>query len=77
MSQIKINQKHKSINMECPLCDKVHLIKEMKRSSTIEIKGIEVQYEELYYECDNCKNVENEFVDGKTNDLNLFKNKLF
>ena len=63
-----INELNKRL---CPLCDEIHDIRRMKRMAFIEIKGINVKYEEEYYVCDNFADGENEFVDGKMNDLSL------
>ena len=57
--------------MECPLCDKVHEIEERRRSTTLIIKGEQVDYEEIYYYCCNSKDGENEFETSKLSSANL------
>lgn len=57
--------------MECPLCDKVHEIEERRRSTTLIIKGEQVDYEEIYYYCCNSKDGENEFETFKLSSANL------
>lgn len=61
----------KKIHMECPLCDKVHEIEERKRITSIELKGVEVDYEEKYYFCVNADEDENEFESGAMANENL------
>ena len=61
----------RKIQMECPLCDKIHDIEERRRISKTIIKGEEVNYEETYYFCINSDVDENEFVTGKMENDNL------
>lgn len=61
----------RKIYMECPLCDKVHEVEERRRSTTLVVKGLEVEYEETYYYCCNSKEFENEFETGKMSNANL------
>lgn len=61
----------RKIQMECPLCDKVHEIEERTRIAKTIIKGEEVNYEETYYFCQNSDEDENEFVTGKMENDNL------
>ena len=51
----------KKVNMNCPVCDKVHEVEERKRKTSITIKGEEVTYEEKFYFCENADGEENEF----------------
>lgn len=61
----------RKVLMDCPICDKKHEVEEKKRISTVEIKGIDVSYEERYFFCGNADEDENEFVNGKMMDENL------
>lgn len=61
----------RKIQMECPLCDKVHEVEERTRIAKTIIKGEEVNYEETYYFCQNSDEDENEFVTGKMDNDNL------
>ena len=59
------------IQMECPICDKVHEIEERTRIVKTIIKGEEVNYEENYFFCLNGEDGENEFATGKMENDNL------
>lgn len=59
------------LEMDCPLCDKVHEVEERKRLTTIVIKGEEVTYEERFYFCANADEDENEFETGAMTNDNL------
>lgn len=59
------------IQMECPICDKVHEIEERTRTVKTIIKGEEVNYEENYFFCLNGEDGENEFATGKMENDNL------
>lgn len=61
----------RKIQMECPLCDKIHEIEERTRIAKTIIKGEEVNYEEIYYFCANSDEDENEYVTGKMENDNL------
>lgn len=61
----------RKLQMDCPLCDKVHEIEERTRIAKIIIKGEEVSYVEKYYFCPNSDEDENEFVTGKMINDNL------
>ena len=61
----------RKIQMDCPLCDKTHEVEERSRIATIEIKGMEVSYEETYFRCGNCDEEENEFDTGEVLNTNL------
>ena len=63
----------KKINMDCPVCGKIHEVEERKRVSTIMIKDDAITYEEKYYFCDNADEDENEFVTGSMGNDNLLK----
>ena len=61
----------KRIRMRCPLCDKLHDVELMERSSVCEIKGEEVSYDERYFHCCNSPQDENEFENGSMTNENL------
>ena len=61
----------KKIIMDCPICDQVHEVEERRRSASLMVKGIEVEYEETYFYCCNGKEYENEFETGKMSNSNL------
>ena len=61
----------RKIQMDCPICDKIHEIEERSRIDKIIIKGEEVDYEETYYFCVNSDEDESEFVTGKMLNDNL------
>ena len=39
----------REFEMDCPVCDKVHLIKEYEATSTAIVKGEDVEYIEKYF----------------------------
>ena len=57
----------------CPLCDKEHEVEERERLSSINIKGECVKYKEVYFECKETNEEENEFVSAKMMDENLLR----
>lgn len=59
------------IYMNCPLCEKSHEVEERKRSTSIVIKGEEVNYEERFYFCSNACEDENEFETAAMTNENL------
>lgn len=61
----------RKIQMECPLCDKIHEIEERTRIARTIIKGEEVDYEENYFFCPNSDEDENEFATGGMENDNL------
>ncbi|MFI3236645.1 MAG: DUF4065 domain-containing protein [Lachnospiraceae bacterium] len=61
----------KMINMECPLCDKIHEVEERTRIAHLTIKGEEVYYEEQFYVCCNSDDEENEFENNTMTNENL------
>ena len=40
--------------MDCPMCDKVHMIKEYEDITTDIIKDEAITYKEKYYYCENA-----------------------
>ena len=61
----------RKIQVECPICDKIHEIEERTRIAKTIIKGEEVDYAETYYFCVNSDEDEREFVTGKMENDNL------
>lgn len=61
----------RKIHMECPLCDKIHEIEELKRIATVTIKEDIIDYEEHFYLCQNVDEDENEFESGAMANQNL------
>lgn len=61
----------RKIQMECPMCDKIHEVEERKRIARTIIKGEEVAYEETYYFCQYSDEDESEFASGKMENANL------
>ncbi|MCI9598074.1 MAG: DUF4065 domain-containing protein [Firmicutes bacterium] len=61
----------RKIQMECPMCDKIHEVEERKRVTHTIIKGEEVAYEETYYFCQYSDEDESEFASGKMENANL------
>ena len=45
------------IKMSCPYCETIHEVLEIKRSESIVIKGKNVNYDAVHYECCNCHEV--------------------
>ena len=68
MKELKLIKK---IHMECPLCDKIHEVDEMERTTTLTIKGEKVIYNERFYFCANSDEDENEFETGGMMNKNL------
>ena len=61
----------RKINMECPLCGKIHEVEERSRTTVITIKGEKVEYDELFYYCANSDEDENEYMTGAMMNDNL------
>lgn len=70
-----MNQDHliQMIDMDCPLCNKVHLVEKRKRITQSVIKDEVVDYEQIYYCCPQTDEEENEFVPAGQMDENLLK----
>lgn len=62
-----------SIQMNCPICGDTHIIEKRIRETQALFKGIIVDYEEVYFICDQSEEEENEFVPAKVMDANLLK----
>lgn len=63
----------RTIDMDCPLCNKVHSVEERKRITQSVIKDEIVDYEQIYYCCPLSDEEENEFVPAGLMDENLLK----
>lgn len=50
------------IEMDCPICNKVHKLEQRKRMAQSIVKDEVVEYEEIYFLCPLCNEEENEFV---------------
>lgn len=61
--------------MDCPMCDKVHMIKEYEDITTDIIKDEAITYKEKYYYCENASDEENIFVDGELLNENLLNGR--
>lgn len=56
--------------MYCPVCDRVHSVRCLKRASKAVVKNVEVLYDEKFFVCDSCDD-ENEFITPKLMNENL------
>jgi len=61
----------KKIQMNCPVCDKLHEVEERQRITSMSIKGEEILYKEKYYYCSNGDEDEREFETGSMTNKNL------
>ena len=43
----------RKIEMECPICDKVHNVEEHSRIMKLFVRGQNIEYEERYFLCQN------------------------
>ena len=59
------------VEMNCPVCGKYHAVEKHRRRTQALVKGIEVNYEELYFVCERAVSDENEFVPAELLDTNL------
>ena len=55
----------RKIEMECPICDKVHNVEEHSRIMKLFVRGQNIEYEERYF---LCQNTGLEFQPGKMAD---------
>jgi len=63
----------RTIELNCPLCNKVHVIEERKGITQAIIKGEVVDYEHVYYCCTLSDEEENEFIPAGIMDENLLR----
>ena len=61
------------IEMECPICNSVHPIEKRQRNTQSLVKGEEVDFNEIYFLCNECDEDENEFVPAGILDQNLLR----
>ncbi len=57
--------------MDCPICGRVHKLEKRKRETQGIVKGIVVNYEEIFYLCPITTDKDNEFVPAAMMDENL------
>ncbi len=62
-----------TIEMDCPICNKVHQLEKRRRITQSIVKDEIVKYEENYFLCPLCDEEENEFVPAGLMDENLLK----
>lgn len=67
------NRLIESIELECPICNKVHKVEKRQRKSQSIIKGEVVDYHEIYFLCTQSIDEENEFVSAEVMDVNLLE----
>lgn len=61
------------IEIDCPICNKVHSLEMRKRLTQCLVKGEIVDYEEVYYLCPLSDEEENEFAPASIMDENLLR----
>lgn len=61
----------RKVQMDCPLCGKIHEVEERKRITATIIKDTRVSYEETYFYCVNAGEEGNEFETGVMMNANL------
>lgn len=61
------------IDMNCPICGENHFVEKRIRKTQALFKGEIVDYEEVYYVCDQSDEDENEFAPAKIMNSNLLK----
>lgn len=61
----------KKVQMECPLCDKIHEVEERIRITSVLIKGEDISYQEHYYYCEYSDEEECEFETGSMMSENM------
>lgn len=62
-----------TVEMDCPICNKIHLLEQRKRLTQSIVKNEIVDYEEVYYVCLLSDDEENEFVTAGIMDENLLR----
>lgn len=63
----------RTIDIDCPLCNKIHQIEERKRETQAVVKDEIVNYEQVYFCCTQSDEDENEFVPAGVMDENLLR----
>ncbi len=64
-----------NIEMDCPICNKIHSIEKRERPTKAVIKDESVEYSEVYFRCEFGDEDENEFVPAGLMDENLSKSR--
>lgn len=62
-----------TVEMDCSLCNKVHLLEQRKRLTQSIVKDETVDHEEVYFSCPLSDDDENEFVPAGLMDENLLR----
>jgi len=62
-----------TVEMDCPICNRVHLVEQRKRLTQSIVKDKVVNYEEIYFLCPLSDKEENEFVPAGLMDENLLR----
>lgn len=63
----------KKIQMDCPICDKEHELEMRMRHTEGIVKGVNVDYDEIFLLCPVTDEEDNEFVPAKMMDENLLR----
>ena len=61
------------VKIDCPFCNKEHILEKRKRDTVGIVKGKQINFEEEYFLCNITETDENEFVTAKMMDENLLK----
>lgn len=61
------------VEMDCPICDRIHSLEKRKRDTQGIVKGDLVDYMEIFYLCPVTHEEENEFVPASLMDENLLR----
>lgn len=59
------------IKVNCPICNKKHFVEKRKRTNKIKIKDKVIEYEEIFLQCPQTNEEENEYVNAEIMDENL------
>jgi len=59
------------VEMDCPICNKIHMVEAGTRTAQAFVKGEQVHYQKVYYRCQLCPDEENEWVPAGVMDDNL------
>lgn len=62
-----------TVEMDCPICNKIHLLEKRRRLTRSIVKDETVDHEEIYFLCPSGDGDENEFVSAGLMDDNLLK----
>lgn len=64
---------NKTVEMDCPICEKVHSVDERKRITKAIVKDEVIDYDQVFYRCNLSDEEENEFVPAGIMDENLLR----